>query len=161
MAGSKTHMYRAVVEWTGNQGTGTSGYKAYSRAHDIGVPGTGKPVIPGSADPAFRGDAARWSPEDLLVASISACHKLWYLHLCAVAGVIVTAYRDEATGTMEEEPGGAGRFTEVVLHPAVTIAAGSDAGTALALHEKAHALCFIANSVNFPVRCEPDIRNEA
>jgi organic hydroperoxide reductase OsmC/OhrA len=156
MAG-KTHTYRTAVEWTGNQGTGTSGYKAYSRAHEISVPGTDKPPIPGSSDPAFRGDPARWNPEDLLVASLSACHKLWYLHLCALAGVIVTAYRDEATGRMEETASGAGWFTEVTLHPVVTITASSDAAKARELHETAHAMCFIANSVKFPVRCEPGI----
>jgi organic hydroperoxide reductase OsmC/OhrA len=156
----KTHIYRTMVEWTGNQGTGTSGHKAYSRAYDITVPNTDKPAIPGSADAAFRGDAARWNPEDLLVASVSACHKLWYLHLCALAGVIVTAYRDEATGKMEETAGGAGWFTQVVLHPIVTITASSDAAEARDLHERAHAMCFIANSVKFPVRCEPDIRFE-
>jgi organic hydroperoxide reductase OsmC/OhrA len=157
MAG-KTHIYRTLVEWTGNDGTGTSGYRNYSRAHDISVPGSGKPVIPGSSDPAFRGDGARWNPEDLFVASISTCHKLWYLHLCALAGVIVTAYRDEAVGTMEETAGGAGWFTEVMLHPVVTITASSDAAKARELHENAHAMCFIANSVKCPVRCEPDIR---
>src|SRR5687767_5394074 len=99
----KSHDYRVLVEWTGNQGTGTSGYKDYSRAHEISVTGADRPPIPGSSDPAFRGDPARWNPEELLVASVSSCHKLWYLHLCSGAGVIVTAYRDEATGTMEEE----------------------------------------------------------
>jgi organic hydroperoxide reductase OsmC/OhrA len=154
----KTHDYRVDVEWTGNQGTGTSGYKDYSRAHEITVAGADRPPILGSSDPAFRGDRARWNPEDLLVASVSTCHKLWYLHLCSVAKVIVTAYRDEAAGTMVEDAHGSGRFTEIVLHPVVTIAPGSDAEKARELHEKAHAMCFIANSVNFPVRCEPDIR---
>jgi organic hydroperoxide reductase OsmC/OhrA len=157
MAG-KTHDYRVVVEWTGNRGTGTSGYKDYARDHDIAVPGADRPPILGSSDPAFRGDAARWNPEDLLVASVSTCHQLWYLHLCSAAKVVVTAYRDEAAGTMAEEPQGSGRFTEIVLRPVVTIAPGSDAEKARELHEKAHAMCFIANSVNFPVRCEPDIR---
>jgi organic hydroperoxide reductase OsmC/OhrA len=156
----KSHTYRAVVEWTGNQGTGTSGYKDYSRAHEITVPGAARPPIPGSSDPAFRGDPTRWNPEDLLVASVAACHKLWYLHLCTVAKVIVTAYRDEAVGTMAEDARGLGRFTEIVLHPVVTIAAGSDSQKAAALHEKAHDMCFIANSINFPVRCVPDIRIE-
>ena len=156
----KSHHYRVLVEWTGNQGSGTSGYKDYSRAHEISVPGVPRPAIPGSSDPAFRGDPERWNPEDLLVASISACHKLWYLHLCAMAKVIVTSYRDETVGTMAEDANGAGRFTEIVLRPVVSIAPGSDAEKAASLHENAHAMCFIANSVNFPVRCEPDIRVE-
>jgi organic hydroperoxide reductase OsmC/OhrA len=157
----KQHNYCVLVEWTGNLGTGTSGYKDFSRSHEISVPGTGRPSIPGSSDPAFRGDASRWNPEDLLVASVATCHKLWYLHLCATGGVIVIAYRDEAVGTMEEGADGAGRFTGITLHPLVTIAAGSDMEKARSLHEKAHGLCFIANSVNFPVRCEPEIRIEA
>jgi organic hydroperoxide reductase OsmC/OhrA len=157
----RKHDYRVTVEWTGNRGTGTSGYKDYSRDHEMSAPGTGKPPVPGSSDPAFRGDAARWSPEDLLVASVSACHKLWYLHLCAVAHVVVTAYRDEAVGEMVEDAQGSGRFTQITLHPAVTITKDSDAEKARALHEEAHAMCFIANSVNFPVHCQPDIRKEA
>ncbi len=156
-----THHYKVVVEWTGNRGSGTSGYKDFDRTHEISVPGGGKPVIPGSADRAFRGDAARWNPEDLLVASIAACHKLWYLHLCADAGIVVTGYRDEASGEMRQEPDGAGRFTDVTLRPAVRLAPGSDAEKARALHNDAHRMCFIANSLNFPVRCEPDVSVEA
>ncbi|MCW2237265.1 OsmC family protein [Azospirillum canadense] len=146
------HRYSATVTWTGNQGSGTSGYKAYSRDHDIAIPG--KPVIAGSSDPAFRGDATRHNPEDLLVASLSACHMLWYLHLCAVNGVAVTAYRDDASGTMTEGDGHPGRFTEVTLRPHVTIAAGSDHAKAESLHHAAHEQCFVANSMNFPVKIE-------
>src|SRR5690242_16645175 len=114
------HQYAVDATWTGNHGTGTSGYRAYGREHSIAA-GT-KPVIPGSADSAFRGDAARWNPEDLLVAALSACHQLWYLHLCADAGVVVLAYRDHATGTMVEDPAtGSGRFVRVVLRPQVTV----------------------------------------
>ena len=156
----REHHYRVEVTWTGNTGSGTSGYKAYERAHGI-TAGEGKPPIPGSSDPAFRGDPARWNPEELLVASLSACHKLWYLHLCAQAGVIVTGYADAAEGVMEESADGSGRFTRVVLRPQVTIAAGSDPGKAEALHERAHAMCFIANSVSFPVEVAATIRSEA
>lgn len=148
------HEYSATVTWTGNRGTGTSGYRDYSRDHVIAA--GAKPDIPGSADPAFRGDADRWNPEDLLVASVSACHKLWYLHLCAVNGVVVTAYEDHAEGQMVTEEDGSGRFTEVVLRPRVTISSG-DRERAASLHHDAHEKCFIANSVNFPVRCEPTI----
>jgi organic hydroperoxide reductase OsmC/OhrA len=153
---TKTHRYGITVEWTGNTGTGTSAYRAYERRHEIAAPG--KPSIPGSADPAFRGDPARWNPEELLVASLSACHKLWYLHLCAVAGIVVTSYVDRAEGEMEETADGSGRFRRVVLKPAVTLAPGMDAALAQALHAEAHAKCFIANSVNFPVAHEPDVR---
>lgn len=151
----KTHSYSCTVTWTGNAGTGTSSYKAYERAHVISAPG--KPELLASSDPAFRGDASRYNPEDLLVASLASCHMLWYLHLCAVAKVVVTDYRDQPTGTMVEDAARGGWFTQVTLHPRVTIAPGSDAAKARALHAEAHAKCYIANSVNFPVACEPEI----
>jgi organic hydroperoxide reductase OsmC/OhrA len=141
------------MRWTGNTGNGTRDYKSYERAHEYSV--EGKPVIPGSADPAFRGDATRYNPEELLVMSISSCHLLWYLHLCATHKIVVTDYVDEAVGTLLEVKETGGHFTEVVLRPAVTLAAGSDVAVAESLHDKAHHLCFVANSVNFPVRCEP------
>lgn len=143
------------MRWTGNTGQGTRTYTSYQRTHEYSVPG--KPVIPGSSDPNFRGDASRYNPEELLVMSISSCHMLWYLHLCAEAKVVVTAYDDEATGTLIEVAETGGHFTEVTLRPRVTIEAGSDAAVAQSLHERAHHLCFVANSVNFPVRCEATI----
>lgn len=149
----REHHYATTVTWTGNLGTGTSGYKDFSRDHRIAI--HGKPAIQGSADPAFRGDPSRHNPEDMLVASLSACHMLWFLHLCAVNGVVVVNYQDEATGTMAEGGDGGGRFTDVTLRPSVTLAPGGDPDTANHLHHEAHAKCFIANSVNFPVRCEP------
>ena len=148
------HHYRVETDWTGNRGSGTRSYRDYERSHAIRV--VGKPVLAGSSDPAFRGDASRHNPEELLVAALSACHMLSYLHMATLAGVIVTAYRDVAEGTMEADARG-GRFVEVVLRPAVTIDAASDPAKAVAAHEDAHRACFIANSVNFPVRCEPRI----
>jgi len=156
MANDKTHRYATRTEWTGNLGVGTAGYRAYSREHLISAPG--KPELPGSSDPAFRGDAARWNPEDLLVASLSSCHMLWYLHLCAQAKLSVLAYVDDAVGTMVETPDGSGRFAEVVLRPVATLATEGDTLRATALHDEAHHMCFIANSVNFPVRVEPTVR---
>src|SRR5688500_4887722 len=147
------HHYPIRMKWTGNTGTGTREYRGYQRAHEYSVPG--KPVIPGSSDPAFRGDKTRYNPEELLVMSLSSCHMLWFLHLAAEAGVVVTAYEDEASGTMVEAADTGGHFIEVVLRPRVTFAAAGDQSRAAALHERAHHLCFIANSVNFPVRCEP------
>ncbi len=152
MAGKREHHYAVQVEWTGNLGQGTAGYRSYSRDHLVTA--GAKPPIAGSSDPAFRGDPDRWNPEDLLVASLSACHKLWYLHLCSDAGITVLAYRDGAEGTMAEGAGG-GRFTRVTLRPQVTVKAGDDTARATALHHEAHRLCFIANSVNFPVDVEP------
>ena len=153
---ARVHLYRVTVEWTGNNGTGTSAYKAYERSHTISA--AGKPSIPGSSDPQFRGDPARWNPEELLVASVSACHKLWYLHLCATSGVVVAAYVDHAEGELEESPDGSGHFRRVVLRPQVIISASSDPAKARALHAEAHAKCFIANSMNFPVEHDPQIR---
>ena len=151
----RNHRYDVTVRWVGNQGSGTSSYRAYNRNHVIEA--AGRPEIAGSSDPAFRGDKTRWNPEQLLVGSVSSCHKLWYLHLCAEAGVVVTAYEDHAEGSMAETADGGGYFTDVVLHPRVTIASGSDAELAHSLHQAAHAKCFVANSLNFPVRCEPEI----
>ena len=136
-------------------GTGTSGYRDYQRSLEISA--DGKSSIAGSSDAAFRGDRTRWNPEDLLVASLSACHELWYLHLCAEAGVVVEAYVDEAVGVMEEAADGGGQFVEVVLRPRVRPAPGSDRDKIQSLHHEAHAKCFIARSVNFLVRCEPVI----
>jgi len=157
MAG-KQHTYSVKVVWTGNTGTGTFSARSYTRDYDIMAPG--KPTIEGSSNPSFRGDPARWNPEDLLLASLSACHKLWFLGLCAQAGIVVTAYEDHATGEMEEERTGAGQFTSVTLHPHVTLSTTSDAEKALDLHHKAHDMCFIARSVNFPVMNEPVIVHE-
>jgi organic hydroperoxide reductase OsmC/OhrA len=150
---AREHRYAVEVEWTGNRGSGTSDYRAYGRDHV--VTGPGKPAIAGSSDPAFRGDATRWNPEELLVASVSQCHMLWYLHLAADSGITVLDYRDAAEGAMVETSEGGGSFAAIVLKPQVVIAIGGDWALALALHEMAHEKCFIANSVNFPVRCEP------
>jgi organic hydroperoxide reductase OsmC/OhrA len=150
---ARTHSYETTVTWTGNTGSGTSGYRDYERSHEISA--AGKPAIPGSSDPAFRGDPARWNPEELLVASLSQCHMLWFLHLCSAAGVVVTGYRDRPVGAMTETADGGGYFTELVLRPEVSFAEPEQAARADELHEQAHELCFIANSVNFPVRCEP------
>ncbi len=154
----REHRYTLRLDWQGNRGSGTSSYAAYGREHRIHAPG--KPDIAGSSDPAFRGDGARWNPEELLVASLSACHQLWYLHLAADAGIGVLAYEDAPEGTMVEDADGGGHFTRVVLRPTVTIRAGDDAARAQALHARAHALCFIARSVNFEVGCEPTLRIE-
>ncbi len=151
----RQHTYSVSIEWTGNTGRGTESYKGYSRNHIIRA--GAKPDLQGSSDAAFKGDAARWNPEDLLVASLSACHQLWYLHCCAVNGIAVQAYSDMASGVMTEDQAKGGFFTKVTLHPRVTIRAGDDAALALRLHHDAHEKCFIANSVNFPVECEPVI----
>ena len=161
----RTHSYDVTVAWTGNRGSGTSGYREYDRDHEVTVSGAGdgdragdagRPQpIAGSSDSAFRGDPGRWNPEQLLTAALAQCHMLSYLHACAAAGIVVTEYTDEAHGTMTETTDGGGHFTEVVLRPRVTVAAPDMIEKAIGLHAEAHARCFIAGSVNFPVRHEP------
>jgi organic hydroperoxide reductase OsmC/OhrA len=153
MRAPRAHTYEIAVRWTGNRGTGTSDFRSYDRAHEVSA--AGPPVIDGSSDPAFRGDKTRWNPEQLLVVSLSQCHMLWYLHLAAEAGVTVVAYHDDAVGTMVEEPSGAGRFTQVVLRPHVVVGDPTMVATAESLHGRIEDFCFIARSVNFPVRHEP------
>lgn len=148
------HKYAIQVVWTGNRGTGTSSYSAYGRQHIISA--GSKPDIAGSSDPAFRGNSDRWNPEELMVAAASACHKLWYLHLCAEAGIVVMDYSDEAEGIMLDTLEH-GAFTEIVLRPTVKIRSGDDIEKAHELHHTAHNKCYIANSVNFPIKCEPRI----
>ncbi len=152
---NKNHLYTTVMHWTGNLGTGTKDYKAYSRNFEISVPG--KPVLAGSSDPAFRGDGSHYNPEELLVAAISSCHMLWYLHLCAVNGVVVLDYSDEAQGLMAEHDNGSGEFTAITLKPVVKITDPSAREKAMCLHDDAAAMCFIARSVNFPVQHQPTV----
>ncbi len=148
------HQYNLKITWTGNTGTGTSDYRSYTRDHTISA--ENKPDVPGSSDPSFRGNNTRYNPEELLVASLSGCHMLSYLHLCAVAGVVVVEYADNATGTMVETPDGGGRFNEVTLHPQIVVTHESMIAKAYELHHKANELCFIANSCNFPVHHKPN-----
>jgi len=150
------HNYHISVTWTGNNGTGTSDYNAYDRSHII-CSGN-KIEIPCSSDPTFRGDKTKYNPEELLVASLSSCHMLWYLHLCAEAGVIVVDYIDNASGIMIEIANGGGRFKEVTLNPVVTVTENSMIEKANELHKRANERCFIANSVNFPILHNPTIR---
>jgi organic hydroperoxide reductase OsmC/OhrA len=147
------HSFKTTLRWTGNLGSGTSSYCEYSRDHEVSAPQKVAPVL-GSSAKIYRGDERRYNPEELLVAALSSCHMLAYLHLCSDAGIIVTAYEDEAEGTMRTNPDGSGEFVEAVLHPHVRLADAARAAKAGALHERAHEMCFIARSVNFPVRCE-------
>lgn len=148
-----SHHYSVALEWTGDRGTGTSGYRAYGRDHIARAPG--KPEIRGSADPAFFGDRDRWNPEELLLAALAQCHMLSYLHVALEHGVVVVGYEDEAVGTMEQTSNGGGRFTSVTLRPRVTLADASQQALADELHHEASEKCFIAASVNFPVLHEP------
>src|SRR5689334_899661 len=153
---AKAHQFAVQLQWTGNLGVGTSNYLAYSRDHEI--TGVAKSAaVPGSSDAAFRGDRTRYNPEELLVGSLSACHLLWMLHLCADAGIVITNYTDAPTGTMVTNEDGSGEFTDVTLRPRMTITDRARMSEALRLHDEAHHLCFIARSVNFPVRHEPVI----
>ena len=152
---AREHRYDVTVEWTGNRGAGTESYRGYGREHVISA--EGKPLIPGSSDPAFRGNPDRWNPEELLVAAAAACHKLWDLHLASAAGISVLAYRDEAVGVMVEDAEVGDRMSEIVLRPHVTIRAGDDAEAALRVHHEVSARCAIANSVKCAIRHEPVI----
>jgi organic hydroperoxide reductase OsmC/OhrA len=151
----KQHQYELRIEWTGNTGEGTRTYRSYSR--DYAITSAGKPQILGSSDPSFRGDPSRYNPEDLLVASLSGCHMLSYLHLCAVNHITVLDYRDSALGLMDENSDGSAQFTQVTLRPTVKISPGDDQAKAHALHADAHHLCFIGRSVNFPVDVVPTV----
>ena len=151
-----THRFGVTNKWTGNLGTGTSSYTAYSRNHEISGPGKVS-AIPGCSDAAFRGDAARYNPEELLVASLSTCHMLWMLHLCADAGIAITEYEDEALGDLAIHADGAGEFVSATLRPRMTITDAARVEEARALHHRAHELCFVARSVNFPVGCEAEV----
>jgi organic hydroperoxide reductase OsmC/OhrA len=155
----KEHHYKTQLRWTGNLGEGTAHSRGYDRDHVLSA--HGKPEIPGSSDPNFRGNPQRYNPEELLLASLSACHMLWYLHLCSGNKVVVVDYQDHAEGTMVETSDGGGHFSVVILRPIVTVANEDMIERAEQLHHDANKLCFIANSVNFPVRHEPETRVEA
>jgi organic hydroperoxide reductase OsmC/OhrA len=150
------HGYEISTEWTGDRGTGTSGYREYGRDHV--VRSAGKPDIAGSADTTFRGDADRWNPEELLLAALSQCHMLSYLHVAVMNGFTVVAYEDRATCDLDVHRDGSGEITAAVLRPIVTIREPEHAEAAQHAHETASGLCFIARSVSFPVLHEPEVR---
>lgn len=152
----KKHQYSLTIKWTGNKGEGTSNYRAYERNHTI--ISENKAEILCSSDPVFRGDKTKYNPEELLVAALSACHMLSYLHLCAVAGIVVTDYVDNPSGIMLESQDGSGHFTEVTLYPVVTVTDNSMIEKANELHNRANELCFIANSCNFKVHHNPSYK---
>jgi organic hydroperoxide reductase OsmC/OhrA len=152
----KEHHYTVDLEWTGNRGDGTLSYQSYGRDYQISASDKASGIA-GSSDASFRGDKTRYNPEELLVSSLSSCHMLWYLHLCAVNKVVVISYSDQAEGTMVETNDGGGHFKEVILYPQVIVEDGSMIDKARELHQEAHKLCFIANSCNFPVRHQPHI----
>ncbi|MEE9364887.1 MAG: OsmC family protein [Cellulophaga sp.] len=151
----KKHNYKATVEWTGNEGKGTLNYKSYNRNHTISTSGKYDNIY-GSSDPNFLGDKTKYNPENLFLSSLSACHMLWYLHLCSLHNIVVTEYTDIATGTMEETKDGSGKFTEVTLNPVVKITNSTSIQKANELHTEANKMCFIANSCNFKIEHNPD-----
>lgn len=150
---TQKHDYLACIEWTGDRGSGTRTYRGYDRTWDVTTPG--KPVIHCSNDPLLGGNPNLPNPEDLLIASLAACHMLWYLHLASVAGIVVRAYRDDPIGVGETSPNGAGRFLRASLRPHVVVEPGADLAEAEAIHHRIHEYCFIARSVNFPVDYAP------
>lgn len=152
----KNHQYSTNLSWTGNKGKGTRSYRSYERSYDIHKENHPQ-VIQGSSDPNFLGDPDKFNPEELLVSSISSCHMLWYLHLCATNQIIVNSYSDHAKGEMIELTNGSGKFEKVTLFPQVQIENKDQLDLALELHHQAHEMCFIANSCNFPILCMPKI----
>lgn len=151
-----SHPYTLELEWRGNLGSGTSTYEGYSREHGIRI--AGKPELVTTADPMFRGDPTLHNPEDMLLAALSSCHLLTYLALCARARINVVQYRDHPTGVLQLTKDGGGHFSEVVLKPTVVVAEASMVDKARYFHGEVHKYCFIARSVNFPVRCEAEVR---
>ena len=151
----KNHQYKTKVIWTGNTGESTKNYRSYQRSYTISV--DGKAEISGSSDPAFLGNPELHNPEDLLLASVSSCHLLWYLHLCSVNKILVLEYEDLAEGTMIESENGSGKFSEIILKPNIVVAEKEMIEKAVELHEKANEYCFIANSLNFEVKHQPKI----
>ncbi|MCZ2404968.1 OsmC family protein [Paenarthrobacter sp. Z7-10] len=149
------HSYDITVSWTGNRGTGTSGYRDYGRDHEVTA--AGRPTLAGSADPTFHGDKDRWNPEQLLLTALAQCHMLSYLHVAVNNGIVVTSYQDNASGTMVLNPDGSGQFSSVTLKPQVVIADASQQELANRLHAEAAQKCFIARSVNFPVQHQPEV----
>ena len=155
---NKQHKYSLYIQWEGNTGKGTSAYGTYGRDHSISA--ENKTPVSCSSDPAFRGNKAKYNPEELLVASVASCHMLWYLHLCADAGVVVVDYKDNATGMMQETDNGGGFFKEITLYPEVIVKDASMIEKANSLHAKTNEYCFIANSVNFPIHHKPVCSSE-
>jgi organic hydroperoxide reductase OsmC/OhrA len=149
------HSYEVTVCWTGNRGTGTSGYRDYGREHEVTA--TGLPRLLGSADPTFHGDRDRWNPEQLLLTALVQCHMLSYLHVAVNNGITVVSYRDTATATLVLNPDGSGQFTSVTLKPQLVITDPAQLELATKLHHEASQKCFIARSVNFPVLHEPAV----
>lgn len=153
------HNYQVTIEWTGNQGIGTFDYNSYNRNHTISSEGK-YDQIHGSSDPSFLGDKAKYNPEDLFLSSLSACHMLWYLHVCATNKIVVTEYVDNAKGVMEIMENGIGKFVEVTLYPTVKITDKKMISKANELHAEAAKMCFIANSCNFEVKHNPTTTSE-
>lgn len=155
---SKEHHYSLDIEWKGNTGSGTFDYRSYKRDHIISHPEK-QHKITGSSDPAFRGDATAYNPEELFIASVANCHMLWYLHICAISEVVVTQYVDKPIGVLGEIDGSQ-KITEITLSPVITITSSSSADKAISLHKIAHDKCFIANSINVPITIHPTIQVE-
>lgn len=149
------HRYQITMQWEGNTGQGTKDYKSYERSHRLKV--EGKSDLLCSSDPAFRGDPTKWNPEELLLGSLSSCHMLWYLHLCAINKIVVWDYRDNPTAVMSVDSSGAGRFIEAILSPSIVITEVDRIADAERLHHEAHQKCFIANSISFPTKINPKI----
>ena len=159
---SDAHAFETHLRWPADPAQALPPAPAFSRNSVLSAPG--KKEVAGSAPAVFGGDAARYNPEELLLMALSECHMLTYLAVAAKRNLSILAYEDRATGTLglgtngiKSGPLGKMSMQQVTLRPRVTVAKGTDLAEALAIHERAHANCFIANSVNFPVRHEAQI----
>lgn len=150
---TQDHHYNITTEWTGKTAEGTKNVKKYNRTHTI--TNQGKPELILTTDNPHVGDKTKLNPEDLLVSSISSCHMLSYLYVCALEGIVITSYIDNANGIMTENVTGGGSFKEVTLNPVFSVADENMVEKAIELHHKAHEICYIANSVNFEIKCNP------
>ncbi len=150
---AKDHQYKTNLIWAGNKGSGTMDYRSYDRDFVVSI--NNKESFSGSSDSIFLGDQTKYNPEDLLLASVSSCHMLWYLHLCSKNEIVVLEYTDNAIGTMTENNDGSGKFSSILLKPEVIISKKEQIEQANSLHVEANKMCFIANSLNFSVEHQP------
>ena len=149
--GGMTHTFFSHLDWSGAAKGATHEVATLNRALDVTIDGT---TIPMSSAPAFGGDPLRVNPEQLYVASLSACHALTFLFLAARDHLLVTMYSDDAAGELAMVDGKM-RMAVVKLRPQITLDPGADVDKARALVEKAHRQCFIGNSVLARVEVEP------
>jgi organic hydroperoxide reductase OsmC/OhrA len=144
--------HHAAIRWRRTSADYT--YDTYNRAHEIAFK-DGAVVLAASSAPDFKGDDALVNPEEAFVASLSSCHMLTFLAICARKRLTVETYDDDAVGFLDRGPSGKLWMGRAVLRPCVRFAGPVDEATLAELHHKSHENCFIANSVTTDVTIEP------